>query len=182
MNEFAFDEKLLKFYFDNYYKPLCYYAMGYITDEYRIKEIVSDVFIRLWNNRANIKSQDSVYSYLIQSVKNACIDYYRSEKTKKEMTLHIEENQIVCTTLADLNENPLEYIITKEQEEKIIAAIEKLPERCKMTLKFSKLDKLSYNEIASEMNISVNTVKSNLRDAISKLKAELKDILISILA
>ena len=80
----------------------------------------------------------------------------------------------------NLDENPLEYLISQEDESRITAAISELPQRYQETLKLRSFEKLKYSEIAQKMDISVNTVKSNLREAILILRKKLGILLIFI--
>lgn len=171
------DTNILQQIFKDNYKYLCYFAKGYVKDDRIVEEIVSDSFIKLWNNRNHLTRLSYVRNYLYTTVRNSCIDYYRKEKREIESTANIEDSPVMYNTLADLDEDPLDYLISKEDEAKILKAIDNLPERYKQTLMLSRFDKHSYEEIARIMNISTNTVKSNLRDAISKLRNELGDSL-----
>ncbi len=161
--------------FKTYYKMLCLEAKGYISVEYLVEEIVCDVFTRVWQNRENLFIQSSVRKYLIKSVHNKCIDYYRYVKSKKTNEQQDISEMKESYTLADLGEDPLEYIISQELENKITATIESLPEQYKKTFKLSRCSDLSYSEIAKEMNISVNSVKTNIKKALAKLREKLKD-------
>jgi len=164
--------------FRQYYPILCRIAHGYVRERMIAEELVSDVFVRFWNNRSRIVIQSSLQDYLYKSTQNACIDYLRTQQKHRSHTSYIEEQAIDCTTLADLGENPLDYLIKTETEEKIRRAIEELPERYRLTFKLRQMDELSYDEIADKMSISKNTVKSNLRDAMAILREKLKDLLI----
>ncbi len=166
--------------FRQHYSLLYRIAKGYIKSEYLAEEIVCETFIKLWNKPVDIKV--SLKDYLTKTLINTCIDYYRKEKARKDKEISIEDNVIVCTTLADLNEDPLDYIINDEQEKIVIEAIETLPPRYKMTLWLFRFDNLSYEEIAQEMGISKNTVKSNLQAAMNLLREKLKDVILVILS
>jgi len=162
--------------FRQYYLTLCHIAHGYVRDQMAIEEIVNDVFIKFWDNRSQIVIHSSVKDYLFKSTRNACIDYLRANRKYKQQTSHIDEQQIVCATLADLDENPLDYLITRETGQRIMKAIDELPERYRLTFKLRRIDELSYDEIAETMSITKNTVKSNLRDAMAILREKLKDL------
>ena len=157
---------------------LCGIAFGYIRNHAVVEEIVNDVFVRYWNNRSTIIIRASIKDYLFTSVKNACIDYLRTAKKHSRTTLYIDDQSIVCNTLAELGENPLEYLITNETEQQILKAIDELPERYRLTFILNRLDEMSYNEVAKTMGITKNTVKSNLRDALALLREKLKDLVL----
>ena len=164
-------EEKFKSFFTQYYKELYYFACGYVKDTCIVEDIVSESFVKLWANMENIQEL-AIRIYLLQTVKNACIDYLRVQKD----FFPVEE----CHTLADLDENPLEYLISQEDESRITAAISELPQRYQETLKLRSFEKLKYSEIAQKMDISVNTVKSNLREAILILRKKLGILLIFI--
>jgi len=164
--------------FRQYYPMLRGFAHGYVRDCMVVEEIVNDVFVKLWINRSQIAIHSSLKDYLFESTKNACIDYLRANQKRNQHTAYIDEQEIVCTTLVDLDENPLDYIINHETGQRIMQAIDELPERYQLTFKLSRINGLSYDEIAETMSISKNTVKSNLRDAMASLREKLKDLIL----
>ncbi len=163
-------------FFKNNYPTLCRIAKAYFKDEDLVEDVVCETFIKLWNNRYNIQIQTSLQDYLIRSLINTCIDFYRKEKVYKERMVKIDDELCVYNTLADLDQSPLDYLMTKEQQEIIYKAIEKLPARYKETFQLIRIEGHSYEEVAEIMNISKNTVKSNLREAMNILKDKLKDL------
>ena len=167
--------------FRQYYLTLCNIARGYVRDRMVIEELVNDVFVKFWSCRSEIVIHSSLKDYLCKSTRNACIDYLRANRKYHEQTSYIDEQQIVCTTLADLCEDPLDYLISHETEQRIMQAIDELPERYRLTFKLNRIDELSYDEVAEIMSISKNTVKSNLRDALSILRKKLQDLAVLLL-
>ena len=158
--------------FRQYYAIVCSIAQGYIRNMAVVEEIVGDVFMKLWNNRHDIVIQRSMKDYLFKSVKNACVDYIRTEQRYRRKTTYIDD-EAVCTTLSDLNEDPLDYLISTETEQRIMNAINELPERYRQTFVLCRLDEMSYDEAAQVMGISKNTVKSNLREALAILSKKI---------
>jgi RNA polymerase sigma-70 factor (family 1) len=167
--------------FKKYYATLCYEARGYLGANHLVEEIVCDVFTRVWQNRSSLQIKTSLREYLIKAVHNNCIDYYRHIKAQDKLKQGFGEKMGEVATLADIGENPLDYIITQEMEARINEAIEALPEQYKKTFKLSRFKDLTYDEIALEMGISVNSVKTNIKNALSKLRERLGDFLSLIL-
>lgn len=162
--------------FRQYYPILCGFARSYVHNMPVVEEIVSDVFVRYWNDRQNIIIKASLKDYLFKSVGNACIDFLRKEQKHQQTTSSIVNPDVVCTTLADLGEDPLDYLISAETEQQIMKAIDELPERYRQTLTLCRLEEMSYDEAAEIMGISKNTIKSNLREALLILMRKLKNI------
>ncbi len=61
--------------FEKYYNNLCNYAYLFIKDATLTEEFVSDVYIRIWQNRKKIEIKTSLKSYLYQSTRFAVITH-----------------------------------------------------------------------------------------------------------
>jgi RNA polymerase sigma factor (sigma-70 family) len=97
------------------------------------------------------------------SLRNRCLNYIRSEKYIQinNETYKTEIEQIQHLTHIDYlgeEEIPLEDKLLHE----INFAIEKLPERCKIVFKMSRLENLKNKIIAQELGISVIAVEKQL--------------------
>lgn len=159
--------------FKSFYKLLCREARGFFRNDSLVEEIVSDVFVKLWNNRNEFELRGSLKDYLVKAVYNTCITYYRALKVQERLKSEVDELQKRRYALLDLGQNPLEYIITSELEEKVNEAVESLPPRYKEAFKLSRYQNLKYEEIALEMGISVNGVKINIKKALEHLREKL---------
>lgn len=163
--------------FKKYYKVLCYVAKGYFRDTYLIEEIVCDVFTKVWQNREELTINTSLKEYLTKAVRNNCINYYRSQKVQEKLKQEVDENQKKAYALFDIGQDPLEYTISNELEKRLNEAIESLPPRYKQAFKLSRYNDLTYEEIATEMGISINGVKINIKKALEHLRKVLSDYL-----
>ena len=63
------------------FERLAYLQIG---NEEEAKDIVSKCFMSLWEHRNNIR-EEQVLSYLFISVRNACLDYRRSDTRHKKI-------------------------------------------------------------------------------------------------
>ena len=176
-NEYAF-----RFIFDKYYDFLCMVADSYLRDEYISETIVGDIIYNLWEIKDNIDIKYSLRSYLVRSVKNRCINYLQQEYIQREISINQYEDKAAIEELFFIeNKHPLESLLEQELENKINSIINELSPECRAVFKMSRFDGMKYEEIASELNISVNTVKYHMKNALEKLRLELKDYILSIL-
>jgi RNA polymerase sigma-70 factor (family 1) len=167
--------------FKKYYTFLCIEAKGYFKNAHLVEEIVCDVFTKLWQNKASLDIEISLREYLHKAVHNNCINYYRMQKVQERLKQEVDEKQKRAFSLADIGQNPLEYTIMNEFEDRVKAAIELLPPRYKQAFKLSRFDNLTYEEIAEEMGISINGVKMNIKKALEFLREKLSDYLTTII-
>lgn len=162
--------------FDLHYRSLTVFAHGYVNDLDTAREIVQNLFARLWEKKDQFTIESSSKSYLYQSVKNACLNYLKNHKHQ-----HVQyESQDL--NLLSLENDVLDRMIALETQEKIFLAIEQLPERCKEIFKLSRFENKTYREISETLQVSTKTVENQIGIALKKLST-LKDLfLILILA
>jgi RNA polymerase sigma-70 factor (ECF subfamily) len=88
------DEKAFDYIFDTYYTGLCIFANKYVEDIDLAEDIVQELFIKIWVKREQLNINDSLKSYLFQSVNNSCLNHLKHLKIrdnyKKEGLKHQE--------------------------------------------------------------------------------------------
>lgn len=162
--------------FQQYYRPLCLYALHYLHDLDEAEDVVQDCFVRLLEaekrdanfsvSSLSMSNPQSLKSFLYASVRNASIDQLR------------RKNPIV----QDISPSDLSGIISDEQavdsssrEAELWTAIEQLPERCREIFLMSKRDGMTYREIAEELCLSEKTVEHQISKALKTLRGKKGD-------
>lgn len=69
-----------------------------------------------------------------------------------------------------------------ELQSAIEKAIHTLAPQCRKVFEMSRIEQLSYSEIAGQLQISTNTVENHISKALKHLRVELKDFLVIFLA
>lgn len=170
-------EDAFKYIYDQYYLLLCHIAKEYVGDSYLAESMVGDVIFHLWEVHANLDIHISLRNYLIKAVRNRCIDYLSTKQTRTEFSLStLGQPEFNVTYLID-DKYPLGQLLEKELEDEIAAAIEKLPVETRNVFKKSRYEQKKYEEIATELGISVNTVKYHIKRALSELDNSLSKYL-----
>ena len=143
---------------------LLLFAVSFLRNREVAEEVISDVFVRIWQNKSELETIKNLRSYLFISVKNGCLSHLR--KSGKEKIISIDE-------FSDFHfipvEGPENDIIEKETLDQIYEVIEKLPPKCKMAFTLAKINGLKYKEIADIMGVSEKTVNNHLVSAIKKI-------------
>jgi RNA polymerase sigma-70 factor (ECF subfamily) len=143
---------------------LLLFAMGFLRNREIAEEIVSDVYVKIWNNRKEIGKINNLKSYLFISVKNGCLSHLR--KTKNKNVISIDEFDEFFFLPVKGPEND---IIETETLNQIYSAIEKLPPKCKLAFTLAKVNGLKYKEIAEVMGVSEKTVNNHLVNAVTRI-------------
>lgn len=153
----------------NYYYPRLYsFAKRFLKVEDDINDILQDVFVKLWENRKNIKNVETFNAWIFTITKNTVVSYFREKIKLTEFESRVKE---MATTEGYLTDTTAEYDDIKG---KVGQLIEKLPEKRKQIFKLSREQGFSNKEIAAEMGISVKTVEDHIMHSIRFLKDNLK--------
>ncbi len=157
-------------FFQHYYPRLLNLAYFYLESYEASKEIVSTVFIGLWNNRNKLPQIEKLDSYIFSSLKYKSLNYIRDNNKVHFRELNDENDHMLLPVL----ETPESDFLNRELNEKIIHAIQNLPPRCRMVYLLVKDEGLKYKEVAELMEISVRTVEVQMSRALHKIKKEIK--------
>ena len=71
--------------------------------------------------------------------------------------------------------DPLKEVIAKEERQRLLQAIEGLPERQRTALLLKVYGELKYSEVAEVMSCSTGAAKAHFHHALYKLKEALRD-------
>ena len=154
----------------NYYYPRLYnFSRTFLKLKEGIDDILQEVFIKIWQNRKNIKTPDTFNSYIFIITRNLLLNELRSRLNNKKMKDKVGKLAI-----------SVEYSFIEQSEfhdlkEKIDIAISQLPLRQKEIFILSRVDGLSHKEIAEKLAIQSKTVEYHIARSIVFLKENLKN-------
>jgi RNA polymerase sigma-70 factor (ECF subfamily) len=146
---------------------MLFYARKFV-DFQTAEDMVHDVFLKLWSHDSFLIIDQTIGSYLLRSVQNACSDYLKHQLVRDDYlsraTLELKMEELSCS------DNPLNKLIDKEQVDALYEAIERLPKKCKEIFKLTYLEEKENAKVARILNISVRTVESQIYKALKILR------------
>ena len=153
------------------------FAVTYILSEAEAENIVQDIFLDLWEHRAQMTSHTNLVAHLFTAVKNKCIDYLRHQITAQKVEETIQSNHVMELQMKFESLEVFDTVYTDYTEIEILLhkAIDSLPDKCRDIFIKSKIEGRKQKEIAEELNISINTVETQMAVAYKRLKLLLKD-------
>lgn len=162
------DLKTLEYIFHLYSLPLTRYAFGFVGDEGRAKDMVQEVFYKLWRDRKNLSVDISLESFLYTCVKNECLNYLKHERIKGKYAWFRKRARAM--EIRYYEETSEEDVRMEELRRKIYRAIECLPEKSRQIFKMSRFEEKKNKEIAREMDISLKAVEKHITRALKHLR------------
>lgn len=157
-------QRAFRGFYDLTYDRLFRIAYYYVKHDEWAQEIVLDVFMRLWNQRAKLPEVNNIEDYCFILTKNASLNYL--EKENRHAVVSAEQ----LPESSDQADSPEETLISEELFARYVKALDCLPKRCREVFVRIREEKQSYAQVAEELNISVKTVDAQLQKATLKLK------------
>lgn len=155
------------YFFNLYYKRLCYFACSITKDEPVAEEIADDAFLKLWYRHHLFENKKLIKAFLYKVVRNSSINYLRKSKTQAKFQKDIDY-------LAETSEPCIQsHIIRAETINLIYQSLDILPEKSLKVFKLFYLENKSYEEIITELHVSINSVRNHKMRALTLLKKKL---------
>ena len=140
---FQNDQAAYKELFIMLYSRLKQFGYAILKSNEEAEELVSDIFIKVWEKKEKLTTIESPLLYFYTTAKN--LAFNRLQKQKRLQSLKPEEWLMQVNSIYL---NPEELMMTAEMLNKIKRAVNDLPPRCKLIFMLVKEDGLKYREVA----------------------------------
>ena len=96
-------------FFESHYEWACAVAVAFVHDANVAEDIVSEAFVAIWENRANLIN--SVRPYLLRVIRNKCYNHIRYLKAQEKLKDAVKEQMLARQENFILeNEHPFTYV------------------------------------------------------------------------
>jgi len=161
MSASPFGQAAFKKSFDELAEPIrnfIYYKCGNLQ---MAEDIMQEAFLRLWRDR-NKMDADRVKPYLYKVAGNLFLDAARHQQVVLRFNALPRKE-------AD-HENPQHVLEQKEFKAALEAMIASLPETQREVFLMNRIEKLTYQEIAERLGVSVKAVEKRMGKALKKMR------------
>lgn len=161
------DEKAFEHIFYNYHNRLANYIQRFTGSILLTQEIVQDVFLKIWTNRAQLSDVDNFRSFLFVSARNHAFNAI------KQLAREYRRKDLWQKQLQEEFNFSAERITYQEMLTKVNKVIRALPQQQKKVFLLSREKGLSHEQIASELDLSIATVKKHMVLALKFLREQI---------
>lgn len=143
------------------------FAKRLLDDPEEAKDIVQEVFIKLWNKRENLVEYRSIEALAMVTTRNLCLDKL---KVKKFPTESIDElrNEMEETGYEEKRD-------LSDMVQKIHHIIKTLPELQRTVIQLRDIEGYDFDEISGILDMNENAVRVNL----SRARKKIREILVN---
>lgn len=172
------DREAFDMLFNEQFDSLCNGAFLIVRDESTAKEIVAEVFFRLWIKRNKININVSLKKYLYKCVYNTSMNYLKHEGiVKRHNDLSIDMHRKKEIYSGNYSTCPIAMLEYNELELHVNEAIDNLPAQCRKVFIMNRFKEMKYHEIAESLDISISTVKYHMSAALTTMREKLNGYL-----
>lgn len=144
------------------------FGMKYLRSKEDAEELTQAVFLKIWENCRNLKTNTSLKSYIFTIAYNDICKLFRKRSyMRKFLSGKLPEIQ-------EQDSQTEEYINAGQLLNLVMQVIRKLPEKQMMAFVKSRIEGKSSREIAEEMNLSPGTVDNYISEALKLVRSKLK--------
>ncbi|MFD2556679.1 RNA polymerase sigma factor [Sphingobacterium tabacisoli] len=155
--------------YNRYIKLLYTFALKRLSNEQEVEDLLHEIFMSLWNKRAELNDKQALAPYLYNAIRYQIINIYSKRKLSARYLDSF--NQFL---LNEYHVDETDHLTRhKELSTLIEKEIEALPQKMREVFNLSRKSGYSRKQIAEELDISEETVKSHMHHALKILKRKL---------
>ncbi len=140
------------------------YARGLTADRDRADDLVQDTLERAWGRFSMWQKRGEIRAWMFGILHNAFVDRLRSQRSRPEDSAGDEVPELPeRATQAD-----------RLEVRDLDRALQRLPREQRQVLLLVGVEELSYQEVATALDVPVGTVMSRLSRARERLRAEME--------
>jgi RNA polymerase sigma-70 factor (family 1) len=155
-----------KFY-ERYHQLLATHILRITRSQSHTEEIVQDVFLKIWDNREALETVRDLRSYLFTVSKNHALNALKKIASERDSRVEVDWT-FVEKTRGIQEPNDSDYYRLLDE------AVDRLPNQQRTVFLMSRHERLTYDEIATRLNLSKETVKKYLQIATESITTYLR--------
>ncbi len=152
--------------YEDTYADMYRYGLKHIQNPELIKDLIHDVFFKLWQNKNNLSNSSNINikAYLLKSLRGTILNHLRDEKK------NVLNNSLDFDLISSIEDTHTAIDSEKIDTKKLKEEIQKLSTKQKEAIYLHYIFRLTYKEVAEVMNINIQSVRNVVFEGLQKLR------------
>ena len=163
----ASDQAAFEIFFNSFQANIFNFLLFKTKDSSIAEDLLQETFLKVWKNRSTLDEARSLKNYLYTIADNLALNHFRHAKVVAAYQAQVQSKMFTSI------DNPQFILEEKEWQAALMAAIEALPEKSRIVFLMSRMEDLTYEEIADRLSLSIKTVESHMTKALKLLRIAL---------
>ncbi|AMR32554.1 hypothetical protein A0256_14540 [Mucilaginibacter sp. PAMC 26640] len=164
------DETAFSEIYSRYADSLADFASSKFFDVEDGRDIIHDVFVKLWQERTKLNVNRDLKAYLFKLTRDRIVDKIRKNMTHRKYAAMIDSLAVHYDATIE------QKIAAKEIAQSIEISLDELSPRLKEIYLLRREENLSIRDIAKKLQLSEQTVKNQLSTALKHLRASMATV------
>jgi RNA polymerase sigma-70 factor (ECF subfamily) len=146
-------------------------AYQYLRDVHDADEAVQDAFVKVFTHITTYREELPFEVWFTRILVNRCLDLQKARSRRLRWTVTAPPSgQTFTPEPAALQQTPEERLLSSERGRRIMAAVERLPERQRLVFTLCHVSEQSTSEVSKALGVSEATVRVHLFRAVRRLR------------
>jgi len=146
-------------------------AYQYLRDLHDADEAVQDAFVKVFTHITTYREELPFEVWFTRILVNRCLDLQKARSRRLRWSVPAPATgQAPAPEPAARQQTPEERLLSSEQGQRILAAVDQLPERQRLVFTLCQISEQSTNEVSQTLGVSEATVRVHLFRAVRKLR------------
>lgn len=147
-------------------------AYKFVGKHDEAEDLTQDIFIKIFKSLGTFDRRANFQTWLISVSRNLCIDHYRSvRKERQTIDRDVDANDLSPATHEP---GPMASLEQQDRVTLLRQALGSLPESLRTAVVMRDIQELSYQDIATRLNLPEGTVKSRINRGRNELARQIK--------
>jgi RNA polymerase sigma-70 factor (ECF subfamily) len=162
------NEKAFRILVEKYRKMVLHTCLGFVQDRNDAEDLAQEILVELFYSLNKFRGASKLSTWIYRIAVNRSLNFIRDNKRRRyfqSIGMSISSVAKLDVTDESWNSRPDQEVENDQRRANLYKAINSLPERQRVAFTLSKLDDLSYQDIAEVMGLSLSSVESLIHRA-----------------
>ncbi|MCC8423588.1 RNA polymerase sigma factor [Mucilaginibacter sp. UR6-11] len=151
-------------FYERYHSNIYQFIYKYVHSAPMADDLTQEVFIKIWDGRAQLQHVQSFKAYLLISARNHTLNRLKAALRNEHAMGEVVRNFVTQRKATDERLLETDYAAFLQRE------LAKLPERSREIFRLCRQEGRTYEEVAQELGISKSAVKNHMVFSMKVLK------------